>query len=154
MKKIIFGFLIALMLVSFVSAAELNVVEELDRIKTIYNENVESVPGFVTTLFGNEQINIYVSEVKQINDVGEAIYSISMKEGVMENIQEGAIEEPTMNAYLSEETLLKLLWSEDPFNDFKAALDEGSVTYQAVTLTGKIKYGLAGLIGTVVSWFT
>lgn len=152
MKKAIWFLLVGLLLVSFVSA--LDIEKEAEKIKTIFNDNIDQVPGIVIALFGNEQINVYVSDVKEISQESDVIIGVSMQEGLIESVKEGELEKPTMNAYLTEETLLDLLWSTDPFNDFSAALDEGKITYKAVTFTGKIKYGIAGVVGTVIGWFT
>lgn len=152
MKKAILFLLVGLLLVSLVSA--LDIEKEAEKIKTVFNDNIDQVPGIVITLFGDEQINVHVSDVKEISQGSDVILGVSMQDGLIESVKEGELENPTMNAYLTEETLLELLWSTDPFNDLSIALDEGKVTYKAVTFGGKIKYGIAGVVGTVVGWFT
>jgi hypothetical protein len=180
MKKIAL-LLMALFLVSSVSAVDIQI--ELERFQEVYNANADEVPGIIKTLFGNERIDITVSEISKddametIDELNNAhaaqqlgetvdvtqddidelpetmVIGVALEDGLIKEIKEGSLDNPTMKAYLTEETAVSILVDDDPFTALLDAIDSGAVTYEATTFTGTIKYGIAGFVGTVVGFF-
>ena len=117
------------------------ILDDLEKIKNNYNENFEA-PGFFNALFGNEKINLHIT----LNNKDNLTIGIITKNGKVTLIQEGPIENPTLNAYTTEPVMDKFLYSDNPFIELKTALDNDQLTYKPATFTSKIKYGLVGFI--------
>ena len=148
MKKL--SLVILLLLIPIVSALETDeLLDDMGKIKTNFNENFEA-PGFFKALFGEEKINLHIT----LDDGEVLVVGISMENSKITTIKDVALESPTLNAYAGEEVMDKILYSEDPFSELKKGLDNDEVTYKATTIKSKVKYGVAGLLATVVGWFS
>lgn len=101
---------------------------QLEQLKNDWNQNAEEVPGIVVTLFGNEEINIYLED--------EILASVEMKDGKITNINENELEKPTINMYLTKEFMDKLAKGEtDPVQ----GVQNGDVQIQGQKFFTKIK---------------
>jgi len=140
--------LILLFIIPLSSAYGGGTTEDLEAIKTNYNENFNA-PSFVRTLFGDQRINLYISH----EDGDQSIVGAISENSKVNELQEGAIENPTLNVYLNEETMESILSSQMPFDALSTALDDGSLRYESVTVGNKVKLGFARTVIKIVSWF-
>lgn len=126
-----------------------DVMNNLDRIKTEYNNNLEYVPGFVKTIFGNEIINISVNRNnEQIINLG-----IETEDGKITKLSN--ITSPyTMNVWLNEETFEKILKSDNQIDTLKESLDNKEINYQGLRFPTKIKTGFAKFFVNIWNWFS
>ena len=65
-----------------------------------------------------------------------------------------ALTNPTVNVYLTEKIMTEIEKSENSLMTFRKALDEEKITYQAVGLGKKIKFGIVNLGLRIGSWFS
>ncbi len=146
MKKIIFG-LIFLVLISGVVAQSEMILKGLEQ----YSSEIQGqkLPGFAKQLFGNEQININVA----LNDGETLNYGLITKDGQIISLSAGTLENPTLNVYGTEEVIMELAQSADPLSEFQQALNQKKISYQAVGVQNKLKYGLGTFMLRVVGWF-
>lgn len=120
--------------------------KELTKLKDLYNENVKYVPSIIKTLFGNEDINVYI----YMSDGSERLVGIVMRKGLIKDLNTG-LAEPTMNAYTSEETINKIADGELNIVD---ALNNGDIQYKSLTIKTSLKTGVAKLGSKLFGWLT
>ena len=120
----------------------------------ISNENTQQLigtelPGFAKKLFGNERININI-----LLNNGETLQvGLATESGMITIIQFQPITNPTLNAQTTETVIQTIIQSQNPLDTFQAALDNDNITYTAIGLSKKIKYGFISFVTRVASWF-
>ncbi len=102
-------------------------VEEL--VKT-YNVNLENVPGFVKSTFGNERIDVYIDGEQFVGLVGE--------NGNITEYKKGGVDKPTMKIHTTSETIGHLIEGEKTLLE---AVKDKSIQYEGVGFINKIKFG-------------
>ncbi|MBI2005541.1 MAG: hypothetical protein HYS80_02140 [Candidatus Aenigmarchaeota archaeon] len=102
-------------------------VEEL--VKT-YNVNLENVPGFVKSTFGNERIDVYID--------GEQFVGLVGKDGNITEYKKGGVDKPTMKIFTTSETIDHLIEGEKTLLE---AVKDKSIQYEGVGFINKIKFG-------------
>jgi putative sterol carrier protein len=104
---------------------------ELDLVRDIYNQNINSVP-MVRDMLANERINFYVE--------GAGVVAIVNEGGQMQSIEAGEMPDQTMNMYVDMETLEDIMVGEtDPVE----ALKEGKITYEGVGFFNWLRFAFA-----------
>jgi hypothetical protein len=124
---------------------EINVSEaQLETVKSVYNNNINSVPE-VRDLLANERINL------EIEGFGE--FGIVNREGEMESVQFGALDDPTLKIETDTATVLGLATG---LKDPKEALKDGSISFYGVGFWNwlrfeftKFFFGAASFLGMV-----
>lgn len=114
----------------------------LKEIQAQYNQQRQNAPEFLTNLFSNEKINVYMN--------GYTAHLITVN-GEMIDVGTGELEDQTMDIHVSKETVQKIMEGE---LDMKEALDQGLITYQGVGFGKKVKFGAVKVVYKVFSWFT
>lgn len=121
-----------------------------DKVMEEYNKNIEYVPGFIKTIFGNERINLEVS----LENGSKREYGILTEKGTIISVEKQYLEDPTLNAKISEATINKLLQAEDQVGALKEALDNKEIGYEAVKVKTKVKTFFARIALKVFGWFS
>ena len=103
---------------------------DLEKLVSVYNENLDKVPGFVKGVFGNERIDVYIDGQKFVGLVGE--------NGNITEYKKGGIDKPTMKIYTTSETIGHLLENEKTLLE---AVKDKSIQYEGVGFVNKIKFG-------------
>lgn len=106
----------------------------------------QELPGFTKRLFGNERMNIHVA----LEDKEEVVIGMVTAKGAVANVENGELPNPTLNVYVAQETIQKIMTSDNSLNTFQEALQNKEITYKAVGLRKKIKFGFLSL---VAKWF-
>ena len=140
MKKIIL-FIALLVLASFAYAQD-DVVSQLNELSSEYKG--QQMPKPFAMIFGNERINVHIDDAK---------VSVVTQEGVMTSFKQGHLDDPTMNVYLSEATLNKILNSDNPGEAVKNALKNKEITYKGVGVGKSIKLFFVKIGAKIASWF-
>ncbi len=110
----------------------------------------KKLPGPLGTLFGNAQMNLYITRA----DSTVQIASVVIKNKTVETFEFKERDDAGINVYSSEETVQGILGAEDPLQAFQSAVKEKKITYAASGIKNKIKLAffsplvkLAGLFG-------
>jgi len=144
-------FITATILVSLflIAPASAITVEEAEHfLLDIYNPNVENIiPDLplVKDVFGGQVIHIIIEKEGGDIEFGATTNS----NGYITNLTRGAPSNPTMILKSDEETVDKIVNSDDPVKETKEALLAGKITYEGVTLVNQIKIAIIKL----VQWF-
>ena len=111
------------------------------------NQYHDKIPQSFITLFGNERIQgeIALSSGKTL------VIGAVTKDGKLVSFTKGPLEKPTLKAFTDESTIKTIMASPSKVDAVQSALDAKTIRYQAQTVTGKVKYGLAGWL---LSWFS
>jgi hypothetical protein len=137
------------MVVAEISNAE-QALGNLDTSRDLYNNNIERVPSFVKTIFGNERLNVTVTR-----DNGNLDHvSIETENGLITTITRGSFDAYTMDMRVSEKTINDIAGSNDQASQLKQALDNGEITYTPRTVASTVKTGMAKIFLTIMSWFS
>jgi hypothetical protein len=144
MKKIFILGLIFIFSFLLVGASEID--EEIQKLKDFSGEEL---PGIAGKLFGNERINLYITN----NEGEEIIVGIITEDKKFKDILNEEVENPTLIAYTDEAILRDIGNSEDVLGSFENALSEKRITYKAVGLGNKIKFGFLRVLASVTGWF-
>lgn len=103
---------------------------DLDELVKTYNQNLEKVPGFVKSIFGNEKIDVYIDGEKFVGLVGQ--------NGEITEYKKGGVDKPTMKIYTTSEAIGHLIEGEKTLLD---AVKDKSIQYEGVGFVSKIKFG-------------
>jgi hypothetical protein len=107
----------------------------MDEIAKILNSK-----GFAS-FFGNERMNW---EVKR-KDGSIVNYAVIIENGEITYLSEGKLDNPTLEGYVSEETIDKIRDSDDWLKAAKEALDNGEIRIEGVGLVNQLKVGILNL---------
>ena len=122
-------FIILILISSFVNAQIENY--DPDDVKELYNKYEDKIPDFAKKLFGNERINIHIKYYKD--------FYLITEDAKLLDVNEGSLDNPTLNVYTDKETADVIVTGK---LSLKEALDEGLVSYEAVGLWSKLKFGM------------
>lgn len=115
----------------------------LQELKSEYNQNLDKIPGIVKAVIGDERINLYITEKQSI------IGALTENAKII-TIQEGKIDNPTLNIYITEKTIRRLQNQEITFQQ---AIDAEEIRLESQRIRTSIKLWLADKIATIISWF-
>jgi hypothetical protein len=107
----------------------------LEELKTSYNNNLGKVPWIVKQIIGNERINVYIT----MNNQEVITVSGTTQNAKIISAQEGLIEDPTLNIYVTENTINRLRSKE--------------ITVQQAIETKEIKYESQRITTSIKTWF-
>src|SRR3989338_7194749 len=105
-----------------------------------------AIPGIAGTLIGNQRINIHVG----ISDNEQIVLGIVTEDKTIKSIAIAEVKGPTLEVYTTEQTVKKVLNSENPIGQLKKSLSGKEITYKIHGLGNKIKFG-SGVI--LFKWF-
>lgn len=107
------------------------VLTHFNELKDLINENIEKLPGILLTLFGDTRANVYVGDF--------ALVGIVSEDGLIAELQLDGISEPDLTVTISEKTLEQMVNKEVTIEE---ALNTGLISYEAVGILNKAKFGL------------
>ena len=91
-------------------------------------------------LFGNQKLNINIQD-----DSKTLILGIETENNKIKSFIKQELTEPTLNIYTDLETLNKIVTTEDPKQTLLDSISEKKITYEAVGIVNKLKFGLINL---------
>lgn len=137
--------LILLLMPSLVSA---DLYDFLESNVEYVNDNIDQVPGFIRTVFGDERINAAV-ELK--NETNMSV-SVITDDARITSFEKGKLDDATMDLWVSETTIEEVLDSSDPAEHVMDAIDDGSIRYETHNIASSVKMGLAKGLMSMYSW--
>ena len=73
-------------------------------------------------------------------------YGVVTQNGAITSLISEEIDNPSLNVYTTEPVVRKLLQSDNGIDDLQKALKHGEITYKAVGIVNKIRFGLISMI--------
>lgn len=124
-------------------------LNNLDSIKNDYNNNLQNIPGFLKSLFGNEIIDLKITRT----DGTVEQLSMVTKKGVIQNLTKDRLERYTLELNVSEDTINEIMESEDQITSIKDALDSEAIKYRSLAFGTRMKIGISRFFLNIRSWF-
>lgn len=121
---------------------------DLDMIKEQFNLNLDQVPRFVKSMFGNERMNIFINTGE-----GEREFYVVTKKGSILELKEGSLDDPSLDMWSDQETIDRISESENPTTELRSALKSKEIRYETHAVPTKIRMGLARFSFGVYSFF-
>lgn len=119
--------------------------QSLGDAKNTYNSNNDAVPSFLANIIGDERINVEINESGDVREIGVVMDGIEA-----EKVQEGGVENATVNAYVHERTLKNISSSDQPLQATVDALKSDRIEYSATTTGGKVKMAVIDLFTDLI----
>ena len=135
-KKFIFSLLVILLIVSMASFSLASLEENLEFVKTgvIGHE----LYGPIGTLFGDEEVNIYVT----LDNGEELVVGLVTEDELIKSIEIGELSDPSLNVYTTEAVINGILVSSNSNNAIKSAFYSDEITYEGVGFFNTIKFAI------------
>ena len=131
---------LALLVVTSISpvaaSSDTTFFEEVNEWKDEYNNYIDNLPGFLRHLRGEERINCEIT----LKDDSTMIIGVILSGPRIVQLQEGALDKPSAEVRMSEDTMRNILKSGSPIEAVAEALKKGDITYQPYGWTNRIKY--------------
>ncbi|PIN87803.1 hypothetical protein COV12_01835 [Candidatus Woesearchaeota archaeon CG10_big_fil_rev_8_21_14_0_10_32_24] len=142
MKRYLALLTILLLLTTTVSAVNLNT--EIGTIQADFESQV--IPKPFDKLFGNERININIKDT-------ELVIGLVTENGKVTQVTTTAVENPSLNIYVSEAFIQKMASSSNPMIALKEGIETKEVTYNAVGFFNKLKFGVSSFFVKLLASF-
>ena len=121
---------------------------DLADIKEKFNLNLDKIPRFVKSMFGNERMNIHVDQEGETKE-----FSAVTSKGKILLLEEGSLEDRTLDVWVSQETIDRISSSDDPVEELRTALQKKEIQYETYAMPTKIRMGLAKFSFGIYSLF-
>lgn len=108
------------------------------------------LPSAISTLFGNERINIYIAQ----ETGSQIVVGVVTEDKVMKNITIGELSNPTLRIYTTEVALNEIRGSSNPLKALQEALKNKKITYTGVGFANKIKFSFTSLFSRIAGWLS
>ena len=115
-----------------------------------YNAFISSnpnVPSFVKSIFGDQVIHIIIE--KTGGDI--ELSAVTDSDAYITEIESGEPENPTLLVKSNDETVDKILNSDEPGSEAMNALNNGDITYEGIGIKNKIVVGVAKTVQSILS---
>ncbi|WP_094228227.1 hypothetical protein [Methanolobus psychrotolerans] len=137
--------MLILIMTALIPVASADIVGDLDLKVNEYNENADQLPSFLKSLLGNEVIKLSI----MTND-GKEIYLKLVTEDayvtIFEKIDKNTEIGETIVIGTSEDTIQKILSSEDPLTTFLDAKENGEIVIEPVGFVNNIAFTVANVL--------
>ncbi|MFT4312986.1 MAG: hypothetical protein ACMXYA_01125 [Candidatus Woesearchaeota archaeon] len=129
-------------------------VEETDSFTDILDEITADVkdmelPSFLSTLFGNERVEIIIHTTNEEN----VVYGVITEDNVITQIRDGELENPTIGVQVTEAIVREIFESHDQINTLRKAYEEKEISVKGYGVWNSIKVTAITTITSIVLWF-
>lgn len=112
---------------------------ELDKLQNVFNNHSERVPGFASSILGDQTIHIELSEVEGLEN--DSI-SVKMEDMQISDIKWGEYNGTTLEITVSQENLEEIIDSSDPMFTASQMLRDGDIEYRSLTVMNSVRFTL------------
>ncbi|MDD2473794.1 MULTISPECIES: hypothetical protein [unclassified Methanoculleus] len=116
---------------------EVNLLFAMREYTLTYNEYADRLPGWVTGPFENERVDLHVESPD-----GVLVIGITFKDGKIVQFDAKGCPDPIVTVTTDPETVEEVMVSDRPFDAFRAAMQNGTVTIKGETFIGTLRLGL------------
>lgn len=119
------------------SQAEVNLLFAMREYTLTYNGYADRLPGWVTGPFANEEVNLHVNSPD-----GVLVIGITFHDRKVVQFDAKSRSNPIATVTTDSSTVESVMHSDQPFDAFRAAMRNGTVTIEGNNLVGKLRVGL------------
>jgi TPP-dependent 2-oxoacid decarboxylase len=117
--------------------AEVNLLFAMREYTLTYNEYAGRLPGWVTGPFENEKVNLYIESPD-----GVLVIGITFHGRKIVSFDAKGCPDPIVTVTTDRATVEEVMASDRPFDTFRAAMRNGTVTIEGNTLLGTLRSGM------------
>ena len=117
--------------------AEVNLLFAMREYTLTYNEYADRLPGWVTGPFENEKVNLYIESPD-----GVLVIGITFHGRKIVSFDAKGCPDPIVTVTTDKATVEEVMASGRPFDTFRAAMRNGTVTVEGNTLLGMLRSGM------------
>ena len=117
--------------------AEVNLLFAMREYTLTYNEYASRLPGWVTGPFENEKVNLYIELPDAVLVIG-----ITFHDRKIVSFDAKGCADPIVTVTTDKATVEDVMASGRPFDTFRAAMRNGTVTVEGNTLLGMLRSGM------------
>lgn len=114
-------------------------LNDLDNLQATYNRNLDRVPSFAKTIFGNENIKLVITR----EDGSILTLSLVTEKAVLKTITKQELEEYTLEVRTTEQTIEAIKNSPNQIERLKQAIKDKEIAYKALRFRTRVKTGLS-----------
>ncbi len=122
-----------------IEAQKAAIFENLDSVGMEVNKQLKEMPGIVKSVVSNTNVNVYFED--------NSVVGVTFLNGKISTLQNGALENPTFNVYISDNVFVYL---NNGNLDLKEAIKNGDISYKGVGFAGKMKSAFLTTILTLI----
>ena len=119
--------------------AEVNLLFAMREYTLTYNEYAARLPGWVTGPFENEKVNLYIESPDSVMVIG-----ITFHDRKIVQFDAKGCPDPIVTVTAERMAVEEVMASDRPFDTFRAAIRNGTVTMEGNTLIGILRSGMIG----------
>ena len=116
---------------------------------TYANSYASQIPEVIASIFGNETINIELT----FDDKSKEIIGIKTKNAKIIEAKKTSYSNATMNVFVSEKSIKKILSNENRIKGFIDAYTKGEINYKAKGIIPEVKKGIVDTIISILRFF-
>ncbi len=130
---------------------ELNTTQTIDEILEDLSETMLNrlIPTPFSHIIGNERIEVIINT----DNESQILYSFVSQDNVIQTIQKGEIENPTIGIEISESIIRDILDSDNQFEALKQAYQDKNIQIAGNGVWNSIKVGTVKTIANIILWF-
>lgn|GEM_PF-1525467 len=110
-----------------------------------YNNNTHLVPGFLKFLVGNSRVNLEI----EMNDGSTMETYFVTQNAYVTEFEKGRLPDATGKAKTREDTVRKILASEDPIKEIQNAIQAGEISYSGVGFFESFKVEVVKMVARI-----
>lgn len=115
----------------------------LSELQESYNSRSDQIPGFVGSIIGDQTITVNLSELETGEKVlKEDIIGVKTNGVRTEDIQWGAMDDPSLKIWITQENIEQLREAENTQKTLKQMFKNKEIRYETYTLGTSIKMGI------------
>jgi len=113
-----------------------------EEFKDEINQNIDQIPSFMLDLFAEGKTNVTL-----VTTEGEELeFNVLVEENELAGAQKGHANDADALIKIDEETIEKIINSDEPIETITGALNSGEIKYEAITPAAKIKEFIIGVV--------
>ncbi|MBA7473470.1 hypothetical protein ES707_08810 [subsurface metagenome] len=117
--------------------AEVKLLFAMREYTLTYNEYADRLPGWVTGPFEDEKVNLYIESPD-----GVLVIGITFEDRKIVQFDAKGCPDPIVTVTTDSATVEEVMASDRPFDTFRAAMRNGTVTIEGNTLIGTLRSGM------------
>ena len=115
----------------------------------VYNASVESAPGVVKSLLGDEVIKVDIDR----DNESSLLAGLVMENAEVVEVIKGAPDDPSIVVEAKEDAIVRIMTAEDPIDTFNQARDDGEVDMRGTNFWSKAKVKAALASSAALKFF-
>lgn len=130
--------------VAYENSTVAEIVDNPEPVVSTYNSNADELPSLVRNLVSGERINVHIETAED-----EKVLGAVMDGARVDSLEDGGVENPTVEFHTDVTTLEVIATAEDPKAEAVSAFNGPRITYETHGLGSTIKFAVISVLAKV-----